>query len=407
LERRTKLLIISSLYPNEAQPRHGIFTENRMRNLIKLKEVEIRVVSPVPWFPTKSNWIGKYSVFASVPRTDERYGIKIVYPRYPVLPRIGMTLSPLLMTGALIRPIQKLIKSGYDFDIIDAYYLYPDGVAAVLLARYFRKPVIITAYGTDINLIPQYLLPRRMIQWAGRYASGITSVCQALKEELLKLGIQDKAVRVILHGVDINLFRPPNDRAAIRAKLGLSCPTLLSVGHLIERKGHHIVIKSLTNLPGMKLLIAGDGEAELDLKRLAASLGVSNRIQFLGHVHQKDLPTYYGAVDALVLASSREGIANVLLESMACGTPVIATNVWGAPEVITTPDAGILIPDRTPEAVSRGVNDLFASYPERSATRRLVEKFTWDRTSEQHITLINEIMKQKIITRERRLTSPH
>ncbi len=389
-----KLLTLSNLYPNEVQPRHGIFTEHRMSNMLKSQRVQIKVVAPVPYFPFSGSVFGKYSVGAKIPRSARREGIDIIYPRYPMIPKVGMNVQPLLLAAAMVGPLKKLIRNGYDFDVIDAYYFYPEGVAAALLGRFFGKPVIITAYGNDISLIPRYALPKRMIQWAAHEANGITTVCQALKDALLDLGAAEDKVRVVLHGVDLKLFRLPDSREEARKKLGLSRRTLLTAGHLIERKGHHIAIQALVNLPDTDLLIAGDGEEEKNLRQLAESLGVADRVRFLGHVAQRDLPGIYGATDALLLPSSREGIANVLVESLACGNPVVATNVWGAPEVITVPEAGVLMESRTPQSLVEAVEQLFSVYPDRVKTRRFAEQFTWERTTEQHLALLDEIVSR-------------
>jgi glycosyltransferase involved in cell wall biosynthesis len=107
------------------------------------------------------------------------------------------------------------------------------------------------------------------------------------------------------------------------------------------------------------------------------------------------LKKYYGAADALVLASSREGWANVLLESMACGTPVIASNVWGTPEVVASPDAGILMSERTPQGLVQAVHALRASYPQHEATRRYAEKFSWDDTTQGQIKLFQKILAKR------------
>jgi glycosyltransferase involved in cell wall biosynthesis len=230
-----------------------------------------------------------------------------------------------------------------------------------------------------------------MIQWAGKKASQITTVCKALKNRLIELGVDASKIHVVLHGVDLKLFTPPSDRQATRERLGFTKKTLLSIGHLIERKGHHIPIQALTKLPEYQLVIIGDGEEEENLRGLSDSLGVNNRVQFLGHIDQTSLPQYFGAADALVLASSREGIANVINESLACGTPVIATNVWGAPEVITCPEAGVLMSDRSPEALVEAVHKLFNNYPDRVLTRRFSEQFTWENTTKDHLAVIDKI----------------
>jgi glycosyltransferase involved in cell wall biosynthesis len=167
---------------------------------------------------------------------------------------------------------------------------------------------------------------------------------------------------------------------------------LTTVGHLIERKGHRFAISALRDLPDFTLLIAGDGEEEQALRELAQRESVAGRVRFLGHVGQQDLPDYYNAADALILASSREGIANVLMESLACGTPVVATAVWGAPEVITSHVAGVLIHERSAKAIADGVKQLFANRPARSETRKFVEPYTWEATTEAHLAVLDSIL---------------
>jgi glycosyltransferase involved in cell wall biosynthesis len=220
-------------------------------------------------------------------------------------------------------------------------------------------------------------------------AVGITSVCEALKRRIVELGAPEEKIRVVVHGVDPEIFQPV-DREAVRARLGLAGTVLHSVGHATPRKGHHLAIEALRELPEATLLIAGDGWYEGRLRELALSCGVADRVRFLGHVDQKSLKDYYGAADALVLASSREGMANVLLEAMACGTPVIATAVWGTPEAINCPEAGVLMAERTAPALVEAARRLFACYPDRDATRRHAAGFRWERTSREHLEVLRE-----------------
>lgn len=388
-----KLLTFSTLYPNAAMPRHGVFVENRLRHLLASGKVTSRVIAPVPWFPSQNPKFGEYAMFAKTPRTEQRHNISVLHPRYLLLPKIGMTLTPWLMAAAMRPVIRKLLREGMQFDAIDAHYFYPDGVAAVMLGRTFNKPVVITARGTDLNLIPQYPRPRRMIQWAAARAAGMITVCQALKDVLVELGVPAERVTVLRNGVDLKMFQPPQDRMALRRSLNMTGTTLLSVGHLIERKGHDLVIRALTNLPDTRLLIAGDGEEESNLRAIAHECGVTDRVSFLGAIKHDALRDYYGAVDVLVLASSREGWANVLLEAMACGTPVVASNVWGTPEVVATPEAGVLMRERTPTALADAVKALLAQYPDRAATRRYAEQFSWDATTQGQLDLFTRVIQ--------------
>jgi teichuronic acid biosynthesis glycosyltransferase TuaC len=384
-----KTITFSTLYPNRVHPRHGIFVEQRLRHLLETREVESHVVAPVPWFPWDHPAFGHYAAFARVPYYEERHGIPIYHPRYPLLPKVGLSSAPLMMATALKPVLEGIVERGFDFDLIDAHYAYPDGVAAVALGQHFGKPVVMSLLGDDVITYPKFLAPRRLLLWAVGRVAGITSVCEALKRRLVEWGGPEEKVRVILNGVDLDLFGPV-DREAVRARLGLAGTVLLSVGHATPRKGHHLAIEALRDLPEATLMIAGDGWYEGRLRELAASLGVASRVRFLGHVEQEDLKLYYGAADALVLASSREGIANVLLEAMACGTPVIATAVWGTPEAIDRLEAGVLMEERTAAALVAAARRLFADYPDRAATRRHAAGFQWERTSREHLEVLRE-----------------
>ena len=134
-----KILTFSSLYPNRAQPHHGVFVENRLRHLVAEGSVEARVIAPVPWFPFTAERFGAYAGFVKAPREDTRFGLEILYPRYPVIPKIGMSATPFLMYRMVRAVVERVRRDGFDFDLIDAHYFYPDGVAAVMLARHFQK----------------------------------------------------------------------------------------------------------------------------------------------------------------------------------------------------------------------------------------------------------------------------
>ncbi|MDE2517590.1 MAG: glycosyltransferase [Rhodospirillales bacterium] len=386
-----RLLIFSTLFPNAARPNHGVFVENRLRHLLASGTVEASVLAPVPWFPSRHPRFGDWARHAAVPYQEQRHGLTIHHPRYAVLPRIGMNVAPILLYRAALAGARRLIAAGARFDAIDAHYMYPDGVAAVWLGRALGVPVVVTSRGTDVNLIPRHAIPRRLIQGAIRDAAHLVAVSAALAEVLITLGAPAEKVTVLRNGVDTALFRPPVDRQATRAALGLDGPTLLSVGLLIERKGHHRVIEALRGLPGHTLLIAGEGPERAALEALAARLGVAGRVRFLGARPHAELPAIYGAADALVLASSREGWANVLLEAMACGTPVVASPIWGNPEVVREPAAGLIAAANTPAAIEEAVAALLAAPPARTATRAYAERFGWEETTAGQLAIFRGI----------------
>lgn len=389
-----RILTFSSLFPNSAQPSHGIFVENRLRELLRSGEVQARVVCPVSFAPWGSQYFGDYAVLRKIEASAERHGIAVAYPRFFRIPKFGMTLAPSTMLMGVYGAVRKIIAEGYDFDLIDAHYFYPDGVAAAMLGRLLNKPVVITARGTDINLIPNYALPRRQILWAAAQAEGLITVCQALKDTMVEMGIPASKVHALRNGVDLVRFQPL-ERASARAALGVTGKTLLSVGHLIDRKGHDLVIGALPMLPDCHLLIAGEGPEKASLQALAARLGVIGRVRFLGAVGPENMTQLYNAGDILILASSREGWANVLLEAMACGTPVVASNVWGTPEVVSRPEAGALMRERTAAGVAEGVKTLFNALPRRDETRKYAEAFSWDATTAGQLALFKSILQRR------------
>jgi teichuronic acid biosynthesis glycosyltransferase TuaC len=386
-----RLLTFSTLFPNAEQPNHGIFVENRLRHLLASGEASSEVLAPVPFFPSRAAVFGQWGRLARVPRHEVRHGIEIHHPRYPVVPRVGMSLAPMLLYRAMAPFLHRLLAGGARIDAIDAHYLYPDGVAAVWLGRRFGIPVVATARGTDVSLIPRYRIPRQLIRGAIAGAAALIAVSAALKAALVELGAPPEKVTVLRNGVDTRVFRPPADRAAARTGLGLNRPTLISVGHLIERKGHHLVIEALRALPEWDLIVVGEGPERARLAEMVRTLGLGDRVRLLGARPHAELPALYGAADALVLASSREGWANVLLESMACGTPVVATDIWGNPEVVQDRAAGVIV-ERSAAAIAEGVRRLAAEAPDRSATRAYAEQFSWDDTTAGQLAVFRQVI---------------
>jgi len=353
--------------------------------------VQAEVVAPVPWFPFRGSQFGAYGAIARTPSEETRFGLYVHHPRYFMLPKVGANLHPISLAWSARRKIEKLIKKGLSFDVIDAHYFYPDGVAAAFLARHFDRPFIVTARGSDINLIAHLDGPRQMILDAANRAHALIAVSRALATAMTDLGIDSKRIVVLRNGVDCSLFQPL-DRTTARLELGITAgPVLAAVGNLVPEKGHDLIIKALPALPDAQLVLVGDGTERRRLETLAAQLGVERRFRLLAPMPQERLSALYNAADVLVLASSREGWPNVLLESMACGTPVVATDVGGVREIVSAPLVGEVVSERSSNAIAGAVGRILHSPPDRHAIRLHAEQFGWDAVSRGQLELLQPL----------------
>jgi glycosyltransferase involved in cell wall biosynthesis len=233
-----------------------------------------------------------------------------------------------------------------------------------------------------------------MILWAAREAAAVITVSEALRQRLIALGAAPEKIVTLRNGVDLETFRPV-DRDAARRALGIEGPTVVTVGNVLESKGQHLVVQALAQLPGTRLLIVGDGPDVPRVRALAADHGVSDRVRFMGRVAHDGLREIFSAADVSVLASAREGWPNVLLESMACGTPVVATRVGGVPEIITAPESGAIVEAPTPDGIADALGALLAAPPDRAATRAHAERFAWDETTEGQIALFEAAITER------------
>ena len=398
MTRAVRTLLFSTLYPSAARPLHGVFVETRLRELLRRGGVQTRVVAPVPWFWSTDARHGDRARMAATPHFEVRNGIDVHHPRFIRLPKVGMSSAPFMLAAGARSSLSQVQRSGFDFDVIDAHYYYPDGVAAALLSLWFGKPLVVTARGTDVNLIPEYRVPRLLIQWAARRAQASIGVSAALVERLRSLGTEAGRLHVIRNGVDLERFQVL-PVAAMRAELGLQgAPLLLTVGNLHEHKGQRLVVLALVQLrkqhPNAQLAIVGDGPDRAALQALAEHEGVADAVRMVGAVPNTELARWYSAADVLVLASSREGWPNVLLEAMACGTPVVASNVGGVPEIVRHPAAGRVVAERSAAAFADSIDQLLRERPERARVRAYAEGFSWESTSREQLALFHSLAVQ-------------
>jgi teichuronic acid biosynthesis glycosyltransferase TuaC len=369
------VLTLSTLFPNSARPNFGVFVERQTAALSRQPGVDVTVINPIGAPPFPFSRLKKYHQLHDLPWHENWFGLDIYRPRFSLLPGIGGRFNPAAICNA-IWPIVQKIHAERPIDIVDAEFFYPDGPAAMEIAARLSVPYTIKARGSDIHYWSSIAGCRAKIIAAAQSASALLAVSTAMKDDIAALGIDPDKITVHYTGLDPDKFHP-RDKAAAKVELGLDGPTILCVGALIARKSQNLLIEALAQIPGATLLLAGDGEAEHNFRMLAARMGVSERVRFLGSVAHDRLPMLYAAADVMALVSSSEGLANAWVEAIACGTPVIASNVGGAPELLKSPDAGRIV-KRDVDEIAKAIADIIAHpiAPDRVAAQ--AKRFSWD-----------------------------
>ncbi|MBN1464474.1 glycosyltransferase family 4 protein [candidate division KSB1 bacterium] len=390
-----KILVFTSLFPNNVSPNHGVFIRERVARVARHGTCEVKVVAPAPYYPP-IQWGARHQ-FARIAHHEFQDDLEVFHPRFFMIPKVGMATYGWTMYRSLL-PAMKKIAAQFDFDLIDAHYMYPDCAAAVMLGRYFGKPVVVSARGSDINLFSHFPFIRRLMCRAMQGADRIIAVSRALQEAMIDMGIDSWKIAVIPNGVDASMFHPI-DRRAARAQLQLpDGKIVLSVGALRPLKGFDIMIRAWRRLldrrkgDSLHLLIAGEGESREELRALIRELSLEKHVRLIGAIPHNELNLYFNAADLFCLASSREGWPNVLMEALACGTPVVATKVGGIPEIITSPELGLFAP-RTPRDFSDVLENALQKEWHRNVLVEYTQRMTWERTAAQVVGLFESVLK--------------
>jgi teichuronic acid biosynthesis glycosyltransferase TuaC len=368
--RGLRVLAITKIFPNAIEPLSAPF--NRQQFAALAKRCHLEVMATVPWFPGAgllSRW-SSAGKLARVPHREVIEGIAVSHPRTLFVPRLAhATWGPLY--AASIAPALRGLRG--KFDVVLGSWAYPDGFAAVIAARLLSLPCVVKLHGSDINIIAKLPGPRRLSGWALPRAAKVVAVSRALAEEVAALGVPRENIAIVMNGVDASLFHP-RDRGRARKELGLGGgPLALYVGNLKVEKGVLDLAAAWKDVPNGTLAIIGGGPARAELSQL-----VNDRVKLVGPQPLASIPTWMAACDVLVLPSHAEGTPNVVLEALACGRRVVATNVGGIPDLITTDTLGQLVPPHDPKALAVALAHALAMPYDPAKVAELGARGGWD-----------------------------
>ncbi len=390
------IVVLSSLFPSSVQPGAGLFIRERMFRVAS--HLPIAVVAPTPWFPLQT-LIRRFKPHfrSGAPRHEKQSEIDVWYPRFFSIPGVFKKLDGLMMALGALPRLRKLKRAGR-LDIIDAHFAYPDGYAASLLSRWLQVPFTITLRGTETRHVQDRRFSGQLMLAVAK-AARVFSVSESLRQLLLVHGASPEQIEVIGNGVDTVRFAP-QDRTACRRALEIpeQARVLISVGGLVPRKGFHRVIEVLPQIrqdcPNLIFLVVGGASAEgnnrPELEQQVKALGMEDCVRFLGPCRPSELSAILSAADVFVLATSNEGWANVFLEAMACGLPVVTTDVGGNKEVVSDESLGVVVPFGDSDALHRAIATSLQRTWDKEQIRHYAEQNTWDERVDR---LINHFLR--------------
>ena len=388
MSQRLKIATFTTVFPNSAEPSLGAFVRTRIHHMAALAEV--RVIAPVAWITYSG---GSPKLRGHVGQAAGNLA-PVEHPRW-LYPPLAGALNPFLLFLQSLPAVLRL-RRRFPFQVIDAHFSHPDGTAAALLAACLRVPFTVTLRGVEVEH-GQHRLRRTSMRWSLRRAARVICVSERLRRFALELGVVPQRVVVIPNGVDAGIFFP-RDRQICRSKHGLppDARIVLSAGHLIELKGHHRIIRALQNTDA-HLVIAGGagrrGDYSVELHRLVEELGA--RVTFAGEVRPEVLAELMAAADVFCLSSSREGWPNVVHEALSCGTPVVAAEVGAVPELLPSPEYGIIVPPDDIAAMGSALATALAQRWDHDAISSWGRARSWDHVAAEVVAHLEEVVKRQ------------
>jgi len=396
---RPALVVLSTLFPSAQEPVAGLFIKERMFRVAR--RLPVTIVAPQPWFPLQSlvrRWKPHYRPERAVHETLD--GIEIHRPRFLAIPGVLRRFDGFSIALAARAVVRRLMRAGRA-DVLDVHFGYPDGYAGYLLATWCRLPFTVTLRGKEDRLRREAPLRTRMAR-ALPHASKVIAVSNELREVGIELCARPEDAILIGNGVDLDRFYPIPQQDA-RTQLGIApdAQVLVSVGGLVERKGFHRVLEVMPSLlerhPKLVYLVVGgpspEGDWTAHLKQLAQDRGLEAHVRFLGPQPPDALKVPLSAADVFVLATSYEGWANVFLEAMGCGLPVVTTRVGGNAEVVCRDDLGLLVPFGDAGALGDAIHRALTTPWDRAAIRRYAADNTWDRRIETLLQTFDAVFR--------------
>ena len=397
--KRLKILMLTRLYPSQAFPGFGTFSMERAKALAE--HADVRVMVPTPYFPSWLPGREEWKKWASVEREGKLPAeIRVTYPRYVSIPGSATWFQGVAMAHSVSRELA-LNYEGWQPDVIDGHFVFPDGYAAMRLGQAIDAPMVVTCHGSDLRLYPDIPIAGAMTRKTLRSANRIVSVSSDLMRRSIELGCPSERAVFLTNGVDPAKFLV-RSQAVCRMKLGLPADRKIGVyvGYFIDRKDQSLILRALSEIrkqgeqPPLVVLV-GEGPNRQRLQDEVAHLGLAGDVIMAGQRSHDEVALWMGAADWLLLSSSSEGWATVYFEAMACGRPVITSNVSSAKDAINQPSYGIVVEPRTPEAFATAMMNASRRQFDPQTIRAYAETHSWRLWADHAMEIFNSVTQKE------------
>ncbi len=393
--RSIKVLMVTRLFPSREFPTNGTFCAERAKALSRYADV--RVMAPTPYYP---RWLPARGMWRRLRRVEREgttpEGIAVTYPRYVSVPKVATWSQGTTMAASVRKEFARKYR-GWMPDVVDGQFAFPDGYAAVKLARRLGCPSLVTCHGSDLKLYPPLIFTGSMVRRTLQRADRVISVSTVLRDRSIELGCPEENAVFLTNGVDTNKFIV-RDKSKCRKRFGLPLNprVAICVGHLDDNKNQSVLIRALAELARRghqppQLVLVGDGPNRHRLEREAGQLGVQRLVRFVGQRPYDEIPYWMSAADWLVLSSHYEGWATVYFEAMACGRPVITSNVSSAKDCVCDDRYGMVVEPNTPEAFAEALRQAGQRRFDALAIRAYAEGHSWDRWARKMMDIIDQV----------------
>ena len=403
MTERLHIALVSTFYPNAAEPLRAIFVRNLAAALERYAQLSI--VSPVPYAPPVAG-VARWRNLRSIPRRAAEEGREVAHPRFLVIPKCAAATGFNYFAGTL-RTLRELARKRR-IDVLHAHCAYPDAVGVALAAALLDIPFAVTAHGSDINVYAQRLSVRPQLKWALRRAGLVIAVSKAMQRRIEELvAVPSRAARPparVIHipcaGVDSRVFAV-RDQEAARRSLGLDPAgrVVIFAGQLVPIKAVQVLLQAWQILAAGgslrasdRLVIAGDGPERAALEARAAAGGEPQQIRFLGEISQRDLALWLDAATAFCLPSRNEGTPNVIIEALASGRPVVASRVGGIPEIVTDGRNGFLVESGDAAQLAARLQMAFEKSWDAQQIAAGVAEYTWDNLARRNLEALQGVL---------------